>query len=187
MTAVSGYRTSRSLPLEYALPDGIYEPEQQNRDKYEHLDEYKYTPTDGVEIFQLYRPGENEYRLNVEYEKQKGEDVVADVTLAPSTADRFDARLISDVLESPRRIRGDHLRHPNGPTDKQCTYDDEDCNGDVIAVVLIDHSEFPRASPGLSCGQREAILPVRVLHKQSIRTFLSECVARFHQRVSVRP
>src|SRR4051812_26324991 len=94
-----------SYPTEHALAPRVHEAKEQNEHEDPHLDE----PEAGV-AFELRRPREDEHGLDVEDDEQQREDVVPDLALRPTFADRIDATLVGRQLLRGRFVRPHECR-----------------------------------------------------------------------------
>src|SRR5438093_5514919 len=91
-------------PLEDLLLPGIEQADGEDADEDDHLDE---NGSLGPQLLELDRPGEEEDAFDVEDHEQEGKEVVADVRVAPSLADRVDAALVRGEFLGAR-LAGPH-------------------------------------------------------------------------------
>src|SRR4051794_15752570 len=82
-----------SYPTQHALAPRVHEPKEQNEHEDTHLDQAE----TGVPL-QLRRPRKDEHCLYVEDDEEQGEDVVTDLALRPSFADRVHTTLVRGQL-----------------------------------------------------------------------------------------
>src|SRR5438067_2813291 len=115
---------SASDPTEDTFTPGVEESEGEDHDEDGHLDE-----AEDVVDLEADGPGEDEDGLDVEQHEQDREDVVADLALRPTVADRIDTRLVVEVLpglraggadEAPETENSGHQAHGHTKEDDRC-------------------------------------------------------------------
>src|SRR3974390_2782953 len=91
----------RSIPFERPLPPFIYEPDGQNAKKHHHRPE----PED-ADLAEHDRPREQETHLEVEDDKEDGNEVIAYVELHARVVERIEAALVGGKLFGVRLLVG---------------------------------------------------------------------------------
>src|SRR3954452_21242081 len=89
-----------SYPTQHALAPRVHEPKEQNEHEHTHLDE-----AEGGVPLELRRPRKDEHCLYVEHHEEQGEDVITDLALRPSLADRVYPALVRRQLLDVRLVR----------------------------------------------------------------------------------